>query len=177
MDNATIHSRNLRIQNLLERWKQPLFPHLKNLYRMYWGTLLESSQAEPGAAACMEALKRMGISVGIGTDMTARIQFRKLEVLGLLRHMDFFVSSEETGTEKPHPAFFARCVKKAGCPAKECLFVGDSLKRMFRGLWMQACRRYGTALNIGKKPVRMCRGLRICGSFRRRYWLCSCRKS
>ncbi len=129
MDNAAIHSRNLRIQNLLERWKQPLFPHLKNLYRMYWGTLLESSQAEPGAAACMEALKRMGISVGIGTDMTAMIQYEKLEVYGLSSYVSHMVTSQEAGVEKPHRDFMELCVRKSGFCPEECLFVGDSFAK------------------------------------------------
>ena len=65
--------------------------------------------------------------------MTARIQFKKLEVLGLLLYVDFLVSSEEAGAEKPEASFFARCVEKSGCRAEECLFVGDSMRKDVQG--------------------------------------------
>ena len=68
-DNAAIHSRSIRFQTLLENWGKPLFPHVKTMYHAYWDTLLRESGPEPGAIACMEELKKMGISVGIGTDM------------------------------------------------------------------------------------------------------------
>lgn len=130
---AAVHNRCIRYQIMLENQGLPLYPHVLKMNDLYWDTLLETAVPVPGIMEAVNALKEKGFRLGIGTDMTARIQFRKLEVLGLLRYMDFFVSSEETGTEKPHPAFFARCVKKAGCPAKECLFVGDSLKKDVQG--------------------------------------------
>ena len=47
----------------------------------------------------------------------------------MLAYVDFLVSSEEAGAEKPALSFFARCVEKAGFGKKECLFVGDSLRK------------------------------------------------
>lgn len=38
-DDATIHSRSIRIQNMLEHWGKPLFPHVTKLYHAYWDTL------------------------------------------------------------------------------------------------------------------------------------------
>ena len=54
---------------------------------------------------------------------------KQLEMLGMLAYVDFLVSSEEAGAEKPALSFFARCVEKAGFGKKECLFVGDSLRK------------------------------------------------
>ena len=61
--------------------------------------------------------------------MTAYIQYKKLEKLGVLKYLDFIVTSEEAGEEKPTPRFFELCVKKAGCKPEECVFIGDSLKK------------------------------------------------
>lgn len=38
--------------------------------------------------------------------MTAYIQYKKLESLGVTPYIDFMVSSEEAGVEKPHPTPF-----------------------------------------------------------------------
>ena len=67
----------------------------------------------------MQKLKERGIRIGIGTDMTAHIQYRRLEFLNLSPYIDFIVTSEEAGVEKPTPHLFELCVEKAGVPAGE----------------------------------------------------------
>ena len=79
-DDAAIHSRSIRLQNLLEQLQKPLFPHLNRLYHAYWDTLLEISAPEPGSLEAVKRLSENGISIGIGTDMTVRMQYEKLEV-------------------------------------------------------------------------------------------------
>lgn len=132
-DVAAIHNRLIRYQNMLEAEGLPLFPHALHMEALYWDTLIEASSPSPGAEAAMAALKTWGVRIGIGTDMTARVQLRKLTHLGLLPYIDFMVSSEEASVEKPSAALFERCVQKSGCQAAECLFVGDSLKKDYYG--------------------------------------------
>lgn len=128
-DNAAIHSRSIRIQNLLEKWGKPLFPHVKAMYHAYWDTLLKESGPEPGAIACMEELKSMGITIGIGTDMTAMMQYEKLETFGFAPYIFHMVTSQEAGAEKPHADFMALCIQKSGALPEECVFVGDNFKK------------------------------------------------
>ena len=128
-DNASIHSRSIRIQNLLERCEKPLFPHLKELYHLYWYGLLDASCAEPGSLEAMKELSEMGISIGIGTDMTTRMQYEKLEKFGFAPYVKHIVTSQEAGHEKPHPVFMELCIRKAGCAPEECVFVGDTFKK------------------------------------------------
>ena len=125
---AAIHNRLIRYQILLEQTGRPISfaPQMSNLY---WHTLLEHATAFPGAQDCFARLKANGYTIGIGTDMTADWQFAKLDRLGLLSYVDFMVSSEEAGAEKPTPRFFGCCLEKAGRPAEECAFVGDSLRK------------------------------------------------
>lgn len=128
-DVAAVHNRTIRYQNLLESRGLPLYPHVLEMDAIYWDTLIRHSVPSAGALEALETLKKQGIRIGIGTDMTARIQFRKLTELGLLPYIDFVVSSEEAGAEKPSSRFFARCTAKAKCRAQECLFVGDNIKK------------------------------------------------
>lgn len=130
---AAFHNRCIRYQTILERRGLPLSPHVLAMYDLYWGTLLAASVPSDGAVEVLRKLKERGVCLGVGTDMTARMQFKKLERLGLLPYMDFLVSSEEAGVEKPAEAFFARCAEKADCRRTECLFVGDSLEKDVRG--------------------------------------------
>ena len=127
--NAAIHNRSIRIQNMLEAWKLPLFPHTQNLYNLYWDNLLAASHAEPGALDCVKALKEMGMTIGIGTDMTSMMQYRKLEVYGFGPYVDHMVISEEAGMEKPAKEFMELCVEKSGVKPEECIFVGDNFKK------------------------------------------------
>lgn len=129
MDNAAIHSRSIRLQNLLELMEKPIFPHLRNMYDLYWQVFFEVCKPEPGCMELMEELKKRGITIGIGTDMTARMQYEKLEKLGYAPYINHMVTSQEAGYEKPHAIFMERCIKKAGCSPRECVFVGDNFRK------------------------------------------------
>ena len=78
-DTAAIHSRMLRMQCMLELLEQPLFPHARNMYHAYWDTFIQHIQSNPGILEFMKELKKRKIRIGIGTDMTAYVQYRKLE--------------------------------------------------------------------------------------------------
>ena len=126
---AATHNRLIRYQNMLESKGLPLQPHAFKMYRIYWDTLLEEARPSEGIHEVMAFLKEKDIRIGIGTDMTAAVQFEKLIRLNLLSYIDFMVSSEEAGAEKPDKIFFALCLKKSCSAPEECLFVGDSPKK------------------------------------------------
>ena len=94
-----------------------------------------------GAVEFIRKLKKFGIKTAICTDMTAQIQYRKIDKLGLSNDIDFMVSSEETGLEKPSPIMFELALKKMNVKANEAAYFGDSLERDIEG-----------AANVGIKP-------------------------
>ena len=138
---AAVHNRVIRYQTILEQASLPLFPHTLRMYDIYWDTLMAASKCFPGEPEAIRALKSAGLVIGVGTNMTSHIQFRKLTALGILPMIDFIVSSEEACAEKPEKALFDLCAKKAGCLPSECAFVGDSFH-------VDACG----ALQAGMKP-------------------------
>ena len=105
----------------------PLHPHALNMYDIYWDTLIRNAKVYPGVETALSDLKKAGYTLGIGTNMTARIQFRKLTAFGLLQYFDFIVSSEEADREKPQEDIFKYCAKKAHCLPSQCVYVGDSM--------------------------------------------------
>ncbi|MCR5162092.1 MAG: HAD family hydrolase [Lachnospiraceae bacterium] len=128
-EKAAIHNRLIRIQRVLEKRGLPLMPHVLKMNDLYWDSLMDAMEPSPHAAETVRQLKDAGLCLGVGTDMTARVQLQKLERLGLLNDFDFVVSSEEAGVEKPSPELFLFCAEKAGCMPEECLFVGDNRKK------------------------------------------------
>ena len=134
-ETAAMHNRLMRMQCMLELWNKPLFPHTVNMYDRYWNASIEHSLISPGIIRFMQKLKERGIRIGIGTDMTAHIQYRRLEFLNLSPYIDFIVTSEEAGVEKPHYHFFDICVEKAGVRPEECAFIGDNVKKDIEGAW------------------------------------------
>lgn len=125
-NSAAIHNRLIRYQLVLEMAGLPV-RHASKMAQIYWSAFLGAIRPFDGAKETLRRLKDMGLSVGIGTNMTAYVQYLKLEKLGLLDDVDFMVTSEEASAEKPDPRLFALCAEKAGCPAAECAFVGDHL--------------------------------------------------
>ena len=85
----------------MEMLKKPLFPHAYKMYRLYWDTLMKQMTLEEGVSLVMKQLKEQGVYVGICTNMTAEIQYQKIEKLGITRWIDGVVTSEEAGVEKP----------------------------------------------------------------------------
>lgn len=149
-DTAAIHNRMLRFLCMMELLEKPLFPHAKNLCCGYWDTVLDNMEPSPGIVQLCQTLKEKHICIGIGTDMTAYIQYRKLEELGLSSYIDMIVTSEEAGVEKPHPDFFRLCVEKTGCLAEECAFIGDNLKKDVQGAITAGL--HGIWYSQGKEP-------------------------
>lgn len=129
---SAVHERTLRFLRVLEKFGKPL-RYAPILDDLFWNTFLETAVPEPGILACFRELKEKGFKIGIGTNMTLKWQLKKVEALGLLQYVDFFVASEESGADKPAPALFQLCAKKAGCAPEECLFVGDSIPHDIRG--------------------------------------------
>lgn len=125
-DSGSTHNRLIRYQMMLEDLSLPIHPHAMALAALYWDTLIGQASPEPGLVPLLKTLKAAGLVTGVGTNMTAMIQFRKLDALGLWPWIDVLVTSEEVGTEKPDRKVFDWCARKAGLANGECIYIGDT---------------------------------------------------
>lgn len=125
-NTAAIHNRLIRCQLMLEAAGKPI-AHAPEMADLYWSTLLSRIRPVPDAIDALARLRFMGLTVGIGSNMTADWQYAKLKRLSLMAYVDFIVTSEEVGAEKPAAEFFRLCAEKAGHSPEECAFVGDNL--------------------------------------------------
>ena len=134
-DTASIHNRLIRTQCMLELIDRPLFPYALEMYHAYWDESIRQTMPSPGVLDFLKELKKRNIRTGIGTDMTAYIQYKRIEHIGAAPYIDFVVTSEEAGVEKPHYHLFELCAQKAGVRPEECIFIGDNVKKDIEGAW------------------------------------------
>ena len=140
-DGGARHSRVLFCQTVLELLGKNPFCHVMEMYNVYWDTFLTNMKPFDGVVEFIRKLKNADKKISICTDMTAHIQYRKIERLGLKNFIDCMVTSEETGLEKPSPVMFNLALKKLNVTANETAYFGDSLERDIEG-----------AANVGIKP-------------------------
>ncbi|MBE5997557.1 MAG: HAD family hydrolase [Lachnospiraceae bacterium] len=130
---GSCRNRVIRYQFMMEDAGFPIHPHVMKMYEIYWEGMLRRMKPYPEVKEVLERLRRSGIRIGVGTDLTAEIQYRKMETLGIIPSIDFLVTSEEASLEKPTEIFFDQCRKKMRCRAEECLFIGDRIDKDYEG--------------------------------------------
>lgn len=99
----------------------------------YWHAFLNNMEFKPEVEAFLIDAKCRGIKMCIVTDLTTQIQMQKWMKLDLGRYIDFLVSSEEAGIEKPGAYMFELAMKKLGVNAEECIMIGDSEEKDIKG--------------------------------------------
>lgn len=131
-DASGCHSRAIRFQRVLEALHLPL-RYASGFNDFYWNALIEVVVPFEGTVALFDWLRANDVKIGVGTDMTADWQIKKLDKLGLADKLDFVVTSEEAAAEKPSPAFFRLCLEKGRCEPAESIFVGDNIVKDAKG--------------------------------------------
>lgn len=130
-ETAASHNRLLYIQNMCEILNLDSLKHSLTLYNIYWDTFLEELTLSSGAKTFFENYGHLPIC--LLTDLTAHIQHRKVERLGIQDWVNFMVTSEEAGCEKPHPFMFQLALHKLQLTAKDVCMIGDSYKKDILG--------------------------------------------
>lgn len=124
---AAGHSRILYFQAALERLGSHPVPLARECEDAYWNRFLEVMRPFPELESFLSRLEPAKTCVV--TDLTARIQHRKFERLGLRRWIGHIVTSEEAGVEKPDSGIFQMALDKLGATPEESCMVGDSFER------------------------------------------------
>ena len=75
----------------------------------------------------LQTLKERDLTLGLLTNATNDMISIHRE-LGLEPYLDFMVTSEEAGADKPQPPIFLAALQKAGVNASEAVHVGDQYK-------------------------------------------------
>ncbi|MBD3249940.1 HAD-IA family hydrolase [Candidatus Woesearchaeota archaeon] len=124
---ASAHNRILYFQRLIEKTENTIKPDIVlKLYDSYWNTLLDNMKIFPGSLEVLKYCRENDIKTAIVSDLTTRIQLRKLKKLGISGYVDVLVTSEEAGSEKPHSIMFLLTLNKLKICPEEAVMVGDN---------------------------------------------------
>jgi len=131
---ASSHSRLLYFQRTIERAgfaSQPFV--VLQLEQAFWRAYLDAAVLFPQALDFLDDLRIAGIPSVILTDQTAQIQMRKMILLGVDKAVDWLVTSEETGADKPAPLGFELALAKIGGVEGPVWFIGDEIEHDIAG--------------------------------------------
>lgn len=124
-NTAASHNRILQFQRVLELEKLPSAPHTLTLYNAYWDHFLSIIKPFPHVIEFLSSMKEIATTCLV-TNLTAHIQYRKIMKLGIDHLLDYVVTSEESGIEKPDPLIFKLALAKTQTTAHNSYMIGDS---------------------------------------------------
>lgn len=130
---AASHNRMLYVQVLLELLHRKPAEYALGMYDIYWNALLEHMELYPYVLPLFRELTKRKIKIAILTDLTAHIQYRKIQRLGIGAYIDVLVTSEEAGREKPDRVMFDLVLCKLALHPNEAIMIGDSRKKDIAG--------------------------------------------
>jgi putative hydrolase of the HAD superfamily len=133
-DQAASHSRVLYFQTMFESLGRGSMVE-KSLFleNLYWEKFMKKMKLVSGARKFLIDCKKKDIKIVIVSDLTTSIQFKKLTKLGISHLVDFVVTSEEVGVEKPNKKIFQLALKKTGLKNDEVMMIGDNFRKDMRG--------------------------------------------
>ncbi|MDV7350814.1 HAD-IA family hydrolase [Halorubrum distributum] len=99
----------------------------------YWNGYLSAMSLCDGVEAVLDALDAAGTDVAVVTNLTTRVQLRKLVRLGIDDRIDLLVTSEEVGREKPSALPFTAALAELDRRPSEALAVGDNVETDLAG--------------------------------------------
>ena len=98
----------------------------------------------PEMPAVLQAIKQMGLKIGIISNVNSRGQVpTNLKEYGIIQFFHPIVLSSEYHYRKPDPAIFHYAARLANVPTSQCVYVGDRIVRDIEG-----ARRAGFGLAI-----------------------------
>ena len=110
----------------------------------YIETQYHERKMRPEVPAVLEAIKQMGLRIGLISNVNSRGQVpTNLAEYKLGQYFDPVILSSEYGRRKPDPAIFHYAARLANVPTSHCVFVGDRIARDVLG-----ARRAGFGLTV-----------------------------
>ncbi|MDP4268084.1 MAG: HAD family hydrolase [Bacteroidota bacterium] len=147
---AASHNRMLYFQRMLEQLGKIDVSLCLKIYELYWNTFLNNMPLMNGVNNFFEMVKDLKIC--IVTNLTAHIQFRKIEKLKINQYINYIVTSEEAGVEKPHPAPFVLALKKLNCTPDEVVMIGENFNDDIVGATNLGIKSFWLNKTSNKKP-------------------------
>ena len=122
---ASRHNRAIYFKRFLEKIEQKPYEYVNLLDDLYWNTILDNMKLNSGVIELFELLKNNNIKIAISSNLLLSIQLKKIKKLGIGQYIDYILTSEEIGTEKPSKLNFLNVLKYLKLKPNEVIFIGD----------------------------------------------------
>lgn len=111
---------------LRELGLKPRMNLAEKVYRSVLDSYIEGFKLDPASHSVLESVKRMGLTVGIITNVGSyEVVSRRLKEEGLARYVDVVVASQAVAWRKPSRKIFDLACRLAGAEPTSCVHVGD----------------------------------------------------
>ena len=137
------HSRFLYFQKLLEQLEgKTNVAKTMELEEIYWSTFILHMKLKNDVVDFLTRCRENGVKTCLVTDLTAHVQFRKMKAIGVDTLLDFVVTSEEAGAEKPDESPFSLALEKLQLSPSEVIMIGDDNIKDIDGAHTQGVKAY-----------------------------------
>lgn len=126
---AAAHSRYLYIQETFENLGARFSPiDIYNATNFYWDFVIKNMKLFPYVIVTLHKIKSSNIKICIISDLTADIQLKKLKKLKIEKYIDFLVTSEEAGADKPQVNQINIALSKLKLTKEQVIIIGNNPK-------------------------------------------------
>ena len=105
------------------------YVHAMNYEKLYWDKFLENIEPYGHIVSFLEQCKKNKKTISAVTDMQYLFQVMKLKKMNIVHLIDFLVTSEEAGKEKPHIEIFDLALFKMKLKPNDVIMIGDSYEK------------------------------------------------
>ncbi|MFC3800285.1 HAD family hydrolase [Cohnella sp. GCM10012308] len=145
LDEDGYKDKNLLFTELLEELPWLTKPEINELLSYYNVHYVENALLMDYASEIISHV-RQKYKLGLITNGRTKIQYGKIDRLGIRNHFDVILVSEEAGVKKPDPRIFEMALEKLGLHPEQCLYIGDHPKNDVEGagksgmktIWLEA---------------------------------------
>lgn len=131
---ASAHERFLYFKRLIEiHTGTHKARHALELGEAYWESYIDEMELFDDVVETFDAIAEAGLDIAIVSNLTTRIQLKKIQHLGIESNVDLVVTSEEAGSEKPASIMFTLPLSQLDLRPSEVVMVGDSVPADIEG--------------------------------------------
>ena len=105
------------------------YVHAINYEKIYWDKFLENIKPHQYILDFLKRCKKKNKLISAVTDMQYFFQVMKLRKMDVVNLIDFLISSEEAGKEKPHTDIFDLALYKMKLKPNDVIMIGDSYEK------------------------------------------------
>jgi HAD superfamily hydrolase (TIGR01549 family) len=140
---AASHSRLLYFHQQIENLSGKSHPsYALHMEKIYWETFLGHMHLTEEAETFLKSLRIAKLKTCLVTDLTTQIQMQKWQHLKLGSYLDFILTSEEAGIEKPAAHIFHLALAKLGLKPEEVIMIGDNPDKDIKGAEQLGIKAY-----------------------------------